>query len=125
MESEESSRPSLGFPSGLALLLVILFLMSGFFTCCLHWDKIRSLFRITSSEENSHAQQDIEHLPQKPTPAPQESKENKAEPLPVLMPGDQVPRFIAMACPCEPPLLEKMITIKVQKPPPVPIPLYL
>ncbi|KAJ9186907.1 hypothetical protein P3X46_002425 [Hevea brasiliensis] len=122
MESEESSRPSIGFPLGLALLLVMLFLMSGFFTCCLHWDKLRSLFG-ASTEENFHTPQDIEQLPQKPTPH-QESKRNKAESLPVLMPGDQVPRFIAMACPCEPPLLEK-ITIKVQKPPTYPVPLYL
>ncbi|OAY51091.1 uncharacterized protein At5g65660 [Manihot esculenta] len=115
MENEESTRPSIGFPLGLALLLVMLLFMAGFFTCCLYWDKLRSLLGV-SSEEISHAQ--------KPTPPQEESKRNRAESLPVLMPGDQVPRFIAMACPCKPPLPEK-ITIKVQKPPTFPLPLYL
>jgi len=43
-------------------------------------------------------------------------KQNYAESLPVLMPGDAVPKFIATACPCQPPRDER-ITIHVQKEP--------
>ena len=38
--------------------------------------------------------------------------------LPVLMPGDQVPKFIAIACPCELPAVKKKITVIVDKPTP-------
>ena len=44
----------------------------------------------------------------------QMTKQNYAESLPVLMPGDEVPKFIALACPCQPPK-EERITIHVQK----------
>lgn len=37
------SRPTLGFPLGTALLLIIIFSLSGFFSCCYHWDKLRHL----------------------------------------------------------------------------------
>ena len=39
----DASRPSLGFPLGTALLLIIIFSLSGIFSCCYHWDKFRSL----------------------------------------------------------------------------------
>lgn len=39
------SRPSLGFPLGTALLLVVIFSLSGVFSCLYHWDKLRSLRR--------------------------------------------------------------------------------
>ncbi|XLR16512.1 hypothetical protein S83_044450 [Arachis hypogaea] len=38
----DASRPSLGFPLGTALLLIIIFTLSGVFSCCYHWDKFRS-----------------------------------------------------------------------------------
>ena len=41
-------------------------------------------------------------------------KQNYAKTIPVLMPGDDIPKFIATACPCEPPRDER-ITILVQK----------
>lgn len=34
-------------------------------------------------------------------------KENHVQSLPVLMPGDMVPKFIALACPCKAPTDEK------------------
>ncbi|CAD5335938.1 unnamed protein product [Arabidopsis thaliana] len=51
--------------------------------------------------------------------------------VPVLMPGDNTPKFIALPCPCAPPRPEKL-TVDVQTPPqspPVkparfPVPLY-
>lgn len=39
----DASRPSLGFPLGTALLLIIIFSLSGILSCCYHWDKLRSL----------------------------------------------------------------------------------
>nr|AFK48285.1 unknown [Lotus japonicus] len=39
---------------------------------------------------------------------------NHGPSLPVLMPGDEVPRFIALACPCQPPTEERTI-VHVQK----------
>lgn len=50
------------------------------------------------------------------------TKRDESQSLSVLMPGDQVPKFIAMACPCRPPLAEK-VTIEVQKPPTSVVPL--
>lgn len=41
-------------------------------------------------------------------------KQEYAKSLPVLMPGDDIPKFIAMACPCQPPTDER-ITIHVDK----------
>lgn len=37
------SRPTLGFPLGTALLLIVIFCLSGIFSCCYHWEKLRSL----------------------------------------------------------------------------------
>lgn len=45
MHDHVSSRPTLGFPLGTALLLIIIFCLSGIFSFCYHWDKLRSLRR--------------------------------------------------------------------------------
>ncbi|KAJ6405056.1 hypothetical protein OIU84_013100, partial [Salix udensis] len=103
MEEGDPNRPSLGFPIGLVLLLLMLFIMSGLFSCCLHWEKVLSLFGVSGEENHSHIEEDIEHLPQKSSPPHVKLKKNHGQSLPVLMPGDRVPKFIAMACPCEPP----------------------
>ena len=50
-----ASRPSLGFPLGTALLLIIIFSLSGVFSCCYHWDKLRSLRRSVSSDTDPEA----------------------------------------------------------------------
>ncbi|GMP27565.1 hypothetical protein CsSME_00003492 [Camellia sinensis var. sinensis] len=52
LSSSSSSRPSIGFPLGTALLLIIIFSLSGVFSCCYHWDKLRSL------RQSSHAHPD-------------------------------------------------------------------
>jgi hypothetical protein len=62
----DASRPSLGFPLGTALLLIIIFSLSGIFSCCYHWDKFRSL-RQSFSEEPDH-EADIEASPSKSKP---------------------------------------------------------
>lgn len=41
----DASRPSLGFPLGTAVLLIVIFSLSGIFSCCYHWEKLRSLRR--------------------------------------------------------------------------------
>ncbi|KAE9449519.1 hypothetical protein RHGRI_028942 [Rhododendron griersonianum] len=52
---------------------------------------------------------------------------NKSQSLPVLMPGDHIPKFIALPCPREPPRPEKII-VEVPRTPPKPpriaVPLY-
>ncbi|ESW30311.1 hypothetical protein PHAVU_002G142600 [Phaseolus vulgaris] len=103
----DTSRPSLGFPLGTALLLIIIFSLSGIFSCCYHWDKLRS-FR-----------QSLSH----PLPAPSLTqsqpsmvKQNKGQSLPVLMPGDDLPKFIATPCPRLPPRPDAIV-VTVQHPP--------
>ncbi|XP_020218176.1 uncharacterized protein At5g65660 [Cajanus cajan] len=110
----DTSRPSLGFPLGTALLLIIIFSLSGIFSCCYHWDKLRTLRQSHSS---------IPALSHTQSPP---STVVKGESLPVLMPGDEVPKFIAMPCPCHPSRPDKII-VTVQHPPlkpPLLLPFY-
>lgn len=65
-QNDEVSTPSLNFPVGLALLLLLLLSVSAFFLCCLHWDKVRSLF-LSSVEEGSPDDHILPDLDQKPT----------------------------------------------------------
>ncbi|KAK8673878.1 hypothetical protein V6N13_112187 [Hibiscus sabdariffa] len=118
----DASRPSLGFPLGTALLLIVIFSLSGIFSCCYHWDKLRSLRRAFA--DGTHADGDIEASPSKPKPDFMDLKKNQSESLPVLMPGDAIPKFIALPCPCQPPRQDK-VEVKVEKPPkspPFPVP---
>ncbi|EEF35010.1 uncharacterized protein At5g65660 [Ricinus communis] len=115
MESEEATQPSIGFPLALALLLVFLCFMSGLFLSCLHWNKLRALLGASSThDQDSHIQDDIEYALHKSAPARQEL-ENEGKSLPVLMPGDDTPKFIAIPCPCQPPIVQKS-SLKLQKP---------
>ncbi|XP_027333300.1 uncharacterized protein At5g65660-like [Abrus precatorius] len=119
LQDTAASRVSIGFPLGLALLFVCLLFICGFFCCCLHWNKLQSLFRyseaiIPQSLGQAQIQADITSSPQKPVFPVVMMKKNYAESLPVLMPGDDIPKFIAMACPCQPPR-EERITIHVEK----------
>lgn len=49
----------------------------------------------------------------------QNLKQEEIQSLPVIMPGDNVPKFIALPCPCEPPRMEKIV-VEVEPPPPKP-----
>ncbi|CDP02674.1 unnamed protein product [Coffea canephora] len=121
----DASRPSLGFPLGTALLLIVIFSLSGIFSCCYHWDKLRSFRR--SLPGATDLEEDGVQDASKPKLAHMNMKQNQNQSLPVLMPGDQIPKFIAMPCPCEPPRLEKIVVEvpkKPPKPPPMAIPLY-
>ncbi|KAH7851664.1 hypothetical protein Vadar_015069 [Vaccinium darrowii] len=120
----EESRPSLGFPLGTVLLLIIIFTLSGVFSCCYHWEKLRSIRRSSSAEAVLEAESDGPSSNPKPTHT--DSKQNQSQSVPVLMPGDQMPKFIALPCPCKPPRPENMV-LQVQKPPKPPriaVPLY-
>ncbi|CDY71608.1 hypothetical protein BRARA_I00827 [Brassica rapa] len=129
----DASRPSLGFPLGTALLLIIIFSLSGIFSCCYHWDKHRSLRRslANASGHPSAASADIESSPFKPRLPFPDLKKNQNLSVTVLMPGDNTPKFIALPCPCAPPRPEKL-TVNAQspphsppvKPPRFPVPLY-
>ncbi|CAN1341143.1 Uncharacterized protein At5g65660 [Linum perenne] len=76
--------------------------MTGVFICCLHWGYLRSLWDAPDDDETQHLCFGIE----------QKQSDKQVESLPVLMPGDEVPRFIAMACPCQPPVLETRIKME-------------
>ncbi|PKI42069.1 hypothetical protein CRG98_037522 [Punica granatum] len=121
----DASRPSLGFPLGTALLLIIIFSLSGIFSCCYHWDKLRSLRRSYSDEADP--EYDPEQPPSKPIAANLDLHKEDGQSLPVLMPGDVVPKFIALPCPCEP-LKEEKLAPTAPKPPPklprIAVPLY-
>ncbi|CAK7347313.1 unnamed protein product [Dovyalis caffra] len=91
MEEGDPNRPSLGFPIGLVLLLLMLFIMSGLFSCCLHWERVLYLLGATSEDNHSLTEEDVENFPQKSPPPRVKSKKSQGQSHPVLMPGDQVP----------------------------------
>uniref|UniRef100_A0A7C8ZUI6 Hydroxyproline-rich glycoprotein family protein n=1 Tax=Opuntia streptacantha TaxID=393608 RepID=A0A7C8ZUI6_OPUST len=129
----DASRPSLGFPLGTALLLIVIFSLSGIFSCCYHWDKFRSLRRQSQSQSQNHSL-DLEaaHHPDsdllKEKEKQQQQQAQMRESVPVIMPGDEMPRFIALPCPCEPLRPEKLIPPPLPQKPPksprFPVPLY-
>ncbi|RYR65281.1 hypothetical protein Ahy_A03g011225 isoform B [Arachis hypogaea] len=102
----DASRPSLDFPVGTALLLVIIFTLNDVFSCCYHWDnKFRSFrqFQFPSSPTKSNLNIisiyiHYHYSPFSPVSlsltlclfcffSRQESKkQNREESLPVLMP---------------------------------------
>ncbi|KAJ7953475.1 hydroxyproline-rich glycoprotein family protein [Quillaja saponaria] len=110
----DASRPSLGFPLGTALLLIVIFSLSGIFSCCYHWDKVRSLRQ--SFSNGSDPEDDRQSSPSKSKLDYTDLKQKQSQSLPVLMPGDNVPKFIALPCPCEPSRPETLI-VKIEKPP--------
>ncbi|MCE0480685.1 hypothetical protein HAX54_037721 [Datura stramonium] len=82
----DASRPSLGFPLGTAVLLIVIFSLSGIFSCCYHWDKLRSLRRSFADLESGLDPSSLKH---KQTYVIGNKPETN---LPiVLMPGDEVP----------------------------------
>ncbi|CAN8277575.1 unnamed protein product [Cochlearia groenlandica] len=129
----DASRPSLGFPLGTALLLIIIFSLSGIFSCCYHWDKHRSIRRsLAANSISAVGSGDIEaSSPFKLKPPFLDLKKNQNISITVVMPGDNTPKFIALPCPCAPPRPEKFTTVDFQspphspvKPPRFPVPLY-
>ncbi|CAM0878305.1 unnamed protein product [Alopecurus aequalis] len=106
-----SSRPTLGFPLGTALLLLVIFSLSGIFSCCYHWDRLRLLWSRHPAmlEEGQITVISIGSAPSKATSEQKSEKAGKECGLPVIMPGDNIARFFARPCPHEicPPAAEK------------------
>ncbi|KAM3325431.1 hypothetical protein P3S67_000556 [Capsicum chacoense] len=100
--SSSSSRPSIAFPLGLALLVLVLVCLSGLFCCCYHWNKLRSLLCYSTS---AHDDDDQSSLDDQSTVSANYSKsiqvmeQKKNESLTILMPGDDVPKFVALPTP--------------------------
>ncbi|KAK4426505.1 hypothetical protein Salat_1419100 [Sesamum alatum] len=109
------SRPLLGFPLGTALVLVVIFTLSGLFSCCYHWDKLRRSFPLLAADD------DDGDLPSFPEPSHMDFvKQKKKQSLPVIiMPGDDVPKFIALPCPCQPPRSDEIV-VEMRPLPPKP-----
>ncbi|CAJ1940343.1 unnamed protein product [Sphenostylis stenocarpa] len=120
----DASRPSLGFPLGTALLLILIFTLSGVLSCCYHWDRLRSLRRSFSRSDPQM------HSDSTKSKHSMEFRPNRGQSVPVLMPGDDVPKFLAMPCPCQPSRPENIVvTVELEKPlpkpPQLPVPFYL
>ncbi|KAK8600964.1 hypothetical protein V6N13_059296 [Hibiscus sabdariffa] len=124
MENEEFSfrRPSIGFPLGLALLLILLFCISGVLLCYFNWNNLQTLISGLFYDDDDD-DDDIESDFQDSSPVMKPKDKIVEQSLAILMPGDKAPRFIAMACPCQPLTTEK-ITITVPNPPALPVPFY-
>ncbi|GMH24651.1 hypothetical protein Nepgr_026494 [Nepenthes gracilis] len=120
----DASRPSLGFPLGTALLLIVIFSLSGIFSCCYHWDKLRSLRQ--SHSDDTAAAADLESGGQA-KPSQLGLKEEQSLSVAAIMAGDEIPKFVAVPCPYEPPRRKNLVTPPVEKPlkpPHFPVPLY-
>ncbi|XP_073300132.1 uncharacterized protein At5g65660-like [Primulina huaijiensis] len=90
------SGPSIGFPLGTALVLLMIFSLSGIFSCCYHWEKLRRSFSSHGADPRVGSS--------KPT-APSMDVNNEG--MPVIMAGDNIPKFIALPCPCNKPLANR------------------
>ncbi|CAN6458823.1 unnamed protein product [Victoria cruziana] len=98
--ADDPNRPILGFPLGTALLVLLIFCISGIVSCCYHYEKIRSLRR--SSDSNGAAADhtaepegsDAASATATAKSAPFHQKQENGT-LPVLMPGDKFPKFVA------------------------------
>ncbi|KAI3777223.1 hypothetical protein L1987_47021 [Smallanthus sonchifolius] len=111
LHHSDSSHATLGFPLGTALLLIVVFSLSGIFSCYYHWDKLRHLRASFDDADVYH------HSPSKPKFTPSEKLNNENQSFPVVMPGDRIARFIALPYPCEPPRQEKVVVEEAQKNP--------
>ncbi|KAJ4773400.1 hydroxyproline-rich glycoprotein family protein [Rhynchospora pubera] len=101
-----SSRPTLGFPVGTALLIFVIFSLSGIFSGCYHWEKIRAFRQQRRRGEQENQEQTSDQhisisIPSSPTKIAKGDDKDKNQGLPVIMPGDPIPKFIAMPCPCQ------------------------
>ncbi|KAK4354741.1 hypothetical protein RND71_026935 [Anisodus tanguticus] len=95
--SSSSSRPTIAFPLGLALLVLVLVCMTGIFSCCYHWNKLRSLLH---SDDHLDVQSSSNDAIVSPNSKTLQAKEQKnGESLTILMPGDDVPKFVALPSP--------------------------
>ncbi|XP_024539702.1 uncharacterized protein At5g65660 [Selaginella moellendorffii] len=103
-----ATRPALGFPLGTALILFLVFGVSTLFSCCYHWEKIRShTGRLTANRSSAMDSSATSSSAGAADGAagdrcceidpPKCTKQSLI--LPVLMPGDQIPRYVAWPSP--------------------------
>ncbi|KAJ1376222.1 hypothetical protein SESBI_50175 [Sesbania bispinosa] len=122
IEDTPAGQISISFPLGLALLVALLLFISCFFCCCLHWDKLQSMFPSSAVVIINPQPHQIQaaagltttashHKPGFPVLKRMQMQKHGGS-LPVLMPGDEIPKFIALECPCQPPK-DQMITVHV------------
>ncbi|KAL8211107.1 hypothetical protein R6Q57_005544 [Mikania cordata] len=112
-----SSGLTIGFPLGTGLLLLVVIIVSGIMSCCYHWDKLRHLRGQISDHDHDHHHHDSVHSPSKLKHTYSDNTRDGDRSLPVIMAGDQFPRFIAMPCPCEPPRFKgKIVKEEIQTP---------
>lgn len=107
----DTTRPTLVFPLGTALILVIVFGISALFSCCYHWEKIRNMHSRQDGRSNSSQPTNRAFSPEIHALVPLSSPANFSPPsknsrysqsrgsLPVMMPGDDVPKFVAYPSP--------------------------
>ncbi|CAL0319280.1 unnamed protein product [Lupinus luteus] len=99
---DSSNHVSLAFPLGLSLLVALLVFISSFFCCYLHWEKLKSLFSSCGFINSHHIQPDLTSHDHKPVLPIVMMRRNHGQSFPVMMPGDEVPKFVAIACPHQP-----------------------
>nr|ADE76207.1 unknown [Picea sitchensis] len=98
----DTTRPTMGFPLGTALVLLIVFGVSALFSCCYHWEKFRTLHsRYTGTGFPDPSVSPVQALPLHVDADSSSSKDaiKQCRSLPVLMPGDKMPKFIAWPSP--------------------------
>lgn len=96
-ESTPSSdaRPiGVSFPLGTALVLIIVLSFSAIFSFCYHWARLRR--RVPSSVFDTPV---VSTAPEHCLPKLPSAKLQTVPSLPVVMPGDDMPKFIAWPCP--------------------------
>ncbi|RZC49654.1 hypothetical protein C5167_018085 [Papaver somniferum] len=104
-----SNRPSLCFPLCTALLLILVFSVGGinldlpidhFHLMMITIKKKTRILRLMVptiiTESSDHHRQNL------PKSIPQHGNQNTNESMPVIMPGDNIAKFIALRCPCKP-----------------------
>nr|XP_016449220.1 PREDICTED: uncharacterized protein At5g65660-like [Nicotiana tabacum] len=94
-----SSRPTIAFPLGLALLVLVLVCIIGSFACCYHWNKLRSLLCSSASATHLDDQSSDDSAHVSAFKIIQAQKQKNGESLTILMPGDEVPKFVALPTP--------------------------
>ncbi|GLJ30193.1 hypothetical protein SUGI_0597160 [Cryptomeria japonica] len=104
----DSKKPNLGFPLGTAFVLLIVLGFSALFSICYHWEKIRS-FHSRHASHSFSATSSQQLQPNPPLQIDDDSTSNlevhQLQSLPVLMPGDEMPKFIAWPSPYVSPAL--------------------
>ncbi|KAJ7296538.1 hypothetical protein O6H91_21G015800 [Diphasiastrum complanatum] len=106
-----TTKPAVGFPLGTALVLVIVLGITTMLSCYYHWEKIRNrASRLTGNRSGTRPivslQEGLATRRQGPLTTPMPSKKARFSQedlsLSVVMPGDNVPKYIAWPSPHDP-----------------------